>query len=432
MNNQVSQKKQLLSTLLLSLGTCFEFFDFMLFMNLGFVLNPLFFPATVKELIHFDINSFAFCVTYFFTPLGALIMGIIGDKYGRKISIIFATLIMFVSCLIIAVLPTYSSIGIWATIIFLACRILQSMTSTGELVAVWVYLTETITPPFVYVCIGFATSLAIFGHGLAVIVAMLIVKFSTNWRYAFWIGSLIVAIPLISRLFLVETQEFLNFKQRFNNITGAVHNSKKILLKKPSDSVIIDFKLKTLIATCLLHCASPVRFCLIYFYIAKVLVDKFGYTTFDLMKRSLILIFIHATGHFISSLLSYKVCPLKLIKIKAYAFLAFVLASLYILKSDCSDMYVFTLQALIMIFPFDAGPSERLLLQYFPMQIRLKYFTLSFSFARMTMYFFSTILVPYAYTFFEHYVLLIFVPIIIGFIISVNYFNRLQKVNQLT
>jgi MHS family proline/betaine transporter-like MFS transporter len=430
MNNQVTQKKQLFTTLLLSLGTCFEFFDFMLFMQLGFILNPLFFPATITELIHFDINSFAFCLTYFFTPLGALIMGMIGDKYGRKASIILATLIMFVSCFIIAFLPTYSSIGIWATIIFLACRILQSMTSTGELVAVWVYLTETIKPPFAYLCIGFATSLAICGHGLAVIVAMLIIKFATNWRYAFWIGSLIVAIPLISRLFLVETQEFLNFKkQKCNTITSAAHNSKKVSLKQPFDNSIIHFRLKTLIATCLLHCASPIRFCLIYFYIAKVLVDKFGYTTFDLMKRNLILIFVHAAGHLISSLLSYKVCPLKLIKIKAYAFLAFVLASLYILKSECGDKSIFILQALIMLFPFDAGPSERLLLQYFPMQVRLKYFTLSFSFARMTMYFLSTILVPYAYKFFGHYVLLIFAPIIIGFIISVNYFNNLQKVN---
>ena len=433
MDNKFSSKKQLFITFLLSLGTCFEFFDFMLFLHLGFILNSLFFPEIIKNIISFDINAFSFCLTYLFTPIGALLMGIIGDKYGRKTSIILSTLAMFVSCIIIAFLPTYASIGILSTIIYMLCRILQSMTSTGELVAVWVYLSETINIPFAYVCVSFANSLGIAGHGLAVAVAILAKNLEKlNYRYLFLFGSLIVAIPLISRIFLQETQEFLDFKKRTKDaakLQGGSSRPDQALSSYINKYQRLSPNKKLLVSTFFLHCASPIRFCFIYFYVAKILVDRFLYTTSDVMIHNVKIVFIHAIGSLLSALLAYKICPLKLIKIKAFGFLGLVLSIFYILQGNCSAQNIFVLQALIMLFPFDAGPSEPILLKYFPTHIRLKYFTCLFSFSRMSMYFLSTIFVPYAYKFFGHYILLIFLPIIIGFIISADYFQKLHKIN---
>jgi MFS family permease len=83
-------------------------------------------------------------------PVGALIFGRIGDKIGRQPIVIITTFIMSIACIIIATLPTYEQIGISAAWLVTVCRMLQGMSSMGEIVGAEIYLTEFVNPPMQY------------------------------------------------------------------------------------------------------------------------------------------------------------------------------------------------------------------------------------------------------------------------------------------
>ncbi len=131
---------------LLSIGTFLEYFDLMLYVHMAAFLNELFFEPADP---HFTslMMSFAFCTTFVFRPVGALIFGWLGDNIGRKSTVIITTFMMAVLCFVMANLPTYAQIGVAATWIITICRIVQGMTSMGEIVGAGLYLTETINPP---------------------------------------------------------------------------------------------------------------------------------------------------------------------------------------------------------------------------------------------------------------------------------------------
>ena len=90
---------------LLQIGTFLEYFDLMLYVHMAVLLNELFFPATDPQTAAV-LAAFTFCATYVLRPIGALLFGWIGDNIGRKSTIILTTVMMSVSCIVMANLPT--------------------------------------------------------------------------------------------------------------------------------------------------------------------------------------------------------------------------------------------------------------------------------------------------------------------------------------
>ena len=121
----------------------------MLYVHMAVVLNDLFFPKTDPHTASL-LAAFAFCTTYIFRPIGALIFGFIGDHVGRKVTVILTLMFMALSCVFMANLPTYAQIGITASWIVTVCRIVQGMSSMGELTGAQLYLSELINPPARY------------------------------------------------------------------------------------------------------------------------------------------------------------------------------------------------------------------------------------------------------------------------------------------
>src|SRR4029078_2520500 len=94
---------------LLQIGTFLEYFDLMLYIHMAVLLNELFFPKTDPETAALLV-AFAFCSTYVMRPIGAFIFGWLGDNVGRKSTIIITTVMMSLSCILMANLPTYAQI----------------------------------------------------------------------------------------------------------------------------------------------------------------------------------------------------------------------------------------------------------------------------------------------------------------------------------
>ena len=108
---------------LLQIGTFLEYFDLMLYVHMAVLLNELFFPKTDPHTTAL-LTAFAFCSTFVLRPFGALLFGWIGDNIGRKTTVVITTMMMSLSCIVMASLPTYEQIGITAAWVITICRIL--------------------------------------------------------------------------------------------------------------------------------------------------------------------------------------------------------------------------------------------------------------------------------------------------------------------
>jgi len=124
---------------LLSVGTFLEYFDLLLYVHMAVLLNELFFPKADPFTASL-LSAFAFCSTYVLRPFGALIFGYIGDNIGRKTTVIITTMMMSLSCILMASLPTYSQIGITASWLVTICRMVQGLSAMGEVTGANIYI----------------------------------------------------------------------------------------------------------------------------------------------------------------------------------------------------------------------------------------------------------------------------------------------------
>ena len=118
----------------------------MLYVHMSVLLNELFFPKTNPLTVSL-LGALAFCSTFIFRPIGAIVFGYIGDHIGRKATITITTFLMAGCCFVMATLPTYAQIGLTASVLITICRIVQGMSSMGEIIGAELYVTEIVKPP---------------------------------------------------------------------------------------------------------------------------------------------------------------------------------------------------------------------------------------------------------------------------------------------
>ena len=122
---------------------------------------------------------------------------------------------MAISCVLMANLPTYAQIGIAAAWIVTICRIVQGISSMGEVVGAEIYLTETISRPALFPVIASMEVLVSLGGLAALGVAFLVTSCGMNWRLAFWMGAVIAIVSAFARTRLRETPDFLDMKRKW-------------------------------------------------------------------------------------------------------------------------------------------------------------------------------------------------------------------------
>lgn len=251
---------------LLQVGTFLEYFDLMLYVHMAVLLNELFFPKTDPYTTAL-LSAFAFCSTYILRPIGALVFGFIGDHIGRKITVIITSMMMGISCIIMANLPTYAQIGITASWGITFCRILQGLSCQGEIIGAEVYLTEITKPPSRYVVVSLTSFFASLGGMIVLGMAMLLSILEINWRMAFWIGAAISSIGFIARTQLPETAEFLRTKKLHKK-----YRSRKLEANSSySSSINNKISASTLAAYFLISCGYPACFYLAYIHFGNTL-----------------------------------------------------------------------------------------------------------------------------------------------------------------
>ncbi|GAA2084191.1 MFS transporter [Streptomyces albiaxialis] len=196
-------------------GTAIEFYDFFIYGTAAaLVLGPLFFP-TFSPLAGTLAAFGTFGVGFVARPLGSVVFGHIGDRYGRR-PVLFASLVLTGAATVaVGCVPTYATLGIAAPALLLVLRFLQGLGLGGE----WggaVLLTAEHAPPHrrglwasfpqIGPSVGF---LLANGVTLALSAALTDAQFASwGWRVPFWAAGLLAVAGLLLRTSVAETPEF--------------------------------------------------------------------------------------------------------------------------------------------------------------------------------------------------------------------------------
>jgi MFS family permease len=201
--------------LLASVGSAFEFYDFVIFVFLTSVIAKLFFPPSLPDWDR-QLQSYAiFAAGYVVRPLGGIVMAHLGDTRGRKRVFGFSLLLMALPTLAIALLPTYSKIGVSAPILLLAMRLVQGMSIGGEAPGAWVFVAERAKAGRAGFAIGLLTSGLCGGILLGSLVSIGLNMVFTSaqvvsgaWRVPFLVGGIFALCSAMLRKWLSETEAF--------------------------------------------------------------------------------------------------------------------------------------------------------------------------------------------------------------------------------
>ena len=198
-----------------SVGNLIEWYDFYVYNSFALYFAKFFSASndpTAQFLTVFGIYAIGFLIR----PIGGLLLGNYADKRGRRAALTLSVMLMCGGSLIIAVIPTYAVIGVWAPALLLAARLLQGLSLGGEYATSATYLSEIAGSKHRGFYSSFQYVTLIGGQVLAAAVLLIMQGLFTSaqleswgWRVPFVLGALCATYGFYLRRNLEESAEFL-------------------------------------------------------------------------------------------------------------------------------------------------------------------------------------------------------------------------------
>ena len=224
-----------------SVGNLVEWYDFYAYAAFALYFAGAFFPG--NDPVVQQLNAAVlFAIGFIVRPIGGWMFGHLADHYGRRNSLMLSVLLMCFGSLMIAVTPTYASIGIWAPVLLGLARMIQGLSLGGEYGTSATYLSEIADKNHR----GFYSSfqyVTLIGGQLCAIVVLLVLQqlFLTpaelrawGWRIPFVVGALLAVTALAMRRNLHETEDFVASKQ-----IARKRSSVAALMKYPREVLVV-------------------------------------------------------------------------------------------------------------------------------------------------------------------------------------------------
>jgi len=224
-----------------TIGTAIEWYDFFLYGTMAaLVFNKVFFPET-DPAVGTLLSLFTFLVGFLARPFGGALFGHLGDRIGRKSTLIATLLLMGISTLLIGFLPGYSTLGLFAALILVLLRLGQGLGVGGE----WGGSVLLAMEYGHKGRRGFWASWPQIGAPLGLVLSTLTVNIvqaatgsnfvSWGWRIPFFISALLIIIGLYIRLNILETPLFAQVKEQKREAKAPIieafrHSTPEILL----------------------------------------------------------------------------------------------------------------------------------------------------------------------------------------------------------
>lgn len=204
------------------IGNILEWYEFSLFAYLSPVISDLFFPNSNK-VASLLATLLVFAAGFVIRPLGSVVLGHLGDCWGRAKTLKMTVLLMSIASIFTGILPTYQQIGIWAPVLLIFCRLIQGFCIGGEFAGSMIYLSEAAHGKHR----ALVSSMTNNGSNIGVLIAIVSCSIASSlmsttelvqfgWRILFISGGLLGIIGLWLRRDLCESQTFLTLQQNIN------------------------------------------------------------------------------------------------------------------------------------------------------------------------------------------------------------------------
>ena len=205
-------------------GNAFEWYDFSIYAYMTPIISSVFFPvdpANPATQINAVLATTAvFGVGFFMRPVGGVVLGVIGDKYGRRTGMVLGMTLMALATLIMTFAPSYQQAGLFAPAIIVLSRLLQGFSLGGQFGTSTAFLIEMAPPRKSGIygswqMTGQVASLVI-GTAFGVVLTQVYTQAELAaglWRIPFAFGLAIVPVTWYIRRYLEETQAFVAMKK---------------------------------------------------------------------------------------------------------------------------------------------------------------------------------------------------------------------------
>jgi metabolite-proton symporter len=236
-SDAADRRRRILAIVGASSGNLVEWYDFYTYAFTSIYFAAAFFPAgdATSQLL---ATAAIFAVGFFMRPLGGWLFGWLADKHGRKNSMVISVLMMCAGSLMVAVLPTYASIGFAAPMLLLVARLVQGLSVGGEYGTAATYMSEVASKGQRGFYSSFQYVTLIGGQLLALLVVLILQQLLSvdqlkawGWRIPFVIGALAAVVAMYLRRSLSETasKEAMHSKEA-GSLRALLHHKRAILL----------------------------------------------------------------------------------------------------------------------------------------------------------------------------------------------------------
>ena len=221
-----------------SSGNLVEWYDFYVYSAFSLYFAKSFFPQG-DQTAQLLASASIFAVGYFMRPLGAWLFGRLADRKGRRTALTSSVLLMCAGSALIAITPTYETIGVAAPAVLLIGRLIQGLSLGGEYGTSATYLSEMAHPERRGFYSSFQYVTLIGGQLSALLVLIVLQKFllteaeleAWGWRIPFVIGAMLAIVVFIMRRDMHETEAFTRETRR--------NSSLKTLMEHPREVAIV-------------------------------------------------------------------------------------------------------------------------------------------------------------------------------------------------
>lgn len=352
-------------------GSVSEWYEFVVYAFCAPFLAPLFFPSTSQAAS--VIAAFgAFAVGFFMRPLGAIVFGYFGDKYGRQKVLPVAVILIGLPTFIMGIMPTYETIGVLAPIILIIVRMLQGLSVGGQFTGSAIFISEHIGSNKRYFGSGITFCGAFIGMVLASLVGSVLTMILTEqqlnlwgWRIPFLLGIIVTLVGYYIKSNTSETPAFTQLKK--NNQ----------LSKNP---IIDSFKSQKLsMVYCILICWLTPLIVYQLFIFMPTFAHKFldFPLTYALQVNTVSMITL-AGCTVISGLLADRIGYFKVMGISALALIIFT-PIMYIIMAHSVITYLFVQLFFSVIASGFMGPVMGVLCHLFDVKVRYTAVSISYN-----------------------------------------------------
>ncbi|MBX9787053.1 MAG: MFS transporter [Alphaproteobacteria bacterium] len=352
-------KKNYKAILAAMTGNALEYYDVMLYGFFATTLAPLFFPSD-NQAVSYISSLGTFAAGFVMRPVGGLVFGHLGDKFGRRFALVLSIFLVTLPTLTIGLLPTYAEIGIAAPVILVTCRLLQGLCVGGEYSGASIFVIEYSKKGKECFAGSILTASGSFGGVIGTFcgfICTLAFMPTWGWRIPFIIGAFMGLMGYYIRAKVNESPEFEKAKD-------------ERIEKVPLWGVLVKRK-KNLLCTVAIGASSLVPLYLATVYMGFLMSSKLHLTISEIMLTNVALTSFNVCLFPFFGRLADKIGKENQMKKAAIFMVLLAYPLFFFLENNFSLLNIIIVQfAILGLNIAFVAPSMALLTTYFPVHER--------------------------------------------------------------